>query len=94
MLAVLISLVQGGSQALSRSIFAGMIPKGRSSEFFSFFSVSSKFAGVLGPVLFGLMAQGTGTGRGSILLLVLFFVVGAIMIAPLDLTPLSKQNSP
>jgi UMF1 family MFS transporter len=88
----MIAFVQGGSQALSRSIFAGMIPKGRSSEFFSFFSVSSKFAGVLGPVLFGLMAQATGTGRGSILFLVLFFVVGALIIIPLDLRPLSRDH--
>jgi UMF1 family MFS transporter len=90
-LAIMIAFVQGGSQALSRSIFSGLIPKGRSSEFFSFFSVSSKFAGVFGPVLFGLMAQGTGSGRASILFLVLFFAVGAFILVPLDLTPLSRE---
>jgi UMF1 family MFS transporter len=91
-LAIMIAFVQGGSQALSRSIFSGMIPKGRSAEFFSFFSVSSKFAGVLGPLIFGLMAQGTGSGRGSILLLVLFFAVGALLVAPLDLSPLTAER--
>lgn len=87
-LAIMIAFVQGGSQALSRSIFSGLVPKGQSAEFFSFFSVSSKFAGVLGPLIFGLMAQGTGSGRGSILFLIVFFVVGALLIAPLDLRPL------
>ena len=85
-LAILIAFVQGGSQALSRSIFSSLIPAGRSSEFFSFFSVSSKFAGVLGPVIFGVMAQATGSGRGSILFLILFFVVGALMVSKIDLS--------
>lgn len=92
-LAVMIAFVQGGSQALSRSIFAGLIPKTKSAEFFSFFSVSSKFSGVLGPLVFGLMAQGTGSGRGSILFLVLFFIVGALMVAPLDLSPITEKDS-
>jgi MFS transporter, UMF1 family len=51
-LAFLVGMVQGGSQALSRSLFARMIPKHKSSEFFGFFSVFEKFAGIAGPALF------------------------------------------
>ena len=87
LLAILIAFVQGGSQALSRSIFSGMIPKERSSEFFSFFSASSKFAGIFGPLIFGAVAQVTGNGRMSILFLIAFFVIGGIMVARTDLSP-------
>ncbi len=51
-LATLVATVQGGSQALSRSLFASMIPRDKSSEFFGFFSVFEKFAGIFGPLLF------------------------------------------
>ena len=51
-LAFLVGTVQGGSQALSRSLFARMIPKHKSSEYFGFFSVFEKFAGIAGPALF------------------------------------------
>ena len=87
MLAVLVAFVQGGSQALSRSIFSKMIPKGRSSEFFSFYSVSSKFAGVFGPLLFGLVAQFVGDGRQGILFLVSFFVFGGWILFKTDTSP-------
>ena len=50
---MLVGLVQGGTQALSRSLFASMIPRQKSSEFFAFFSVFERYAGVLGPALFG-----------------------------------------
>lgn len=91
-LAVLVSFVQGGSQALSRSIFSNMIPKSRSSEFFSFFSVSSKFAGILGPIIFGAMAQITGNGRTGILFLISFFVIGSIILLFTDLSPLKRTT--
>ena len=51
-LAFLVGTVQGGSQALSRSLFARMIPKHKSSEYFGFFSVFEKFAGIAGPCAF------------------------------------------
>ena len=52
MLAILVGMVQGGTQALSRSLFASMIPKHKSSEFFAFFGVFERYAGILGPALF------------------------------------------
>jgi len=76
-LAVLVGLVQGGTQALSRSLFATMVPKARSSEFFGFFSTGQKLAGVIGPTLFGLMGQLSGSSRWGILSVALLFVVGA-----------------
>ena len=80
-LAGMVGLVQGGSQALSRSLFGAMTPKARSAEFFGFFDISSKFAGIAGPLLFGLTASLTGTGRWSIVSLVVFFVAGALLLS-------------
>src|SRR5690606_11687278 len=65
-LALMVGLVQGGAQGLSRSFYAGMIPRARSSEFFSFFSVFEKFAGIMGPAIFGVVGQLTGTSRFGI----------------------------
>jgi MFS transporter, UMF1 family len=90
LLAIMIAAVQGGSQALSRSIYSGMIPKESSSEFFAFFSVSSKFAGVMGPMIFGVIAQASGNGRASILFLIAFFVVGGVLVAQTDLTAIQE----
>jgi UMF1 family MFS transporter len=80
-LAFLVGLVQGGTQALSRSLFGSMTPKSQSAEFFGFFSASSKFAGILGPLLFGIVSQGTGDSRISILSILVFFVGGAILLS-------------
>lgn len=83
-LAGCVGTVQGGSQALSRSLFSSMTPKSRSAEFFGFFDISSKFAGILGPFLFGLAATLTGSSRYSIASLVVFFVVGAFLLTKVD----------
>jgi len=83
-LAFLVGLVQGGSQALSRSLFASMIPKHRSSEFFGFFSVFEKFAGIFGPLLFSLAVRLTGSSRAAILSVILFFLMGAVMLSRVD----------
>jgi len=80
LLAAMVGLVQGGSQALSRSLFGVMVPKARSAEFFGFYDVSSKFAGIVGPALFALVGQLTGTSRLSIVSLVIFFVVGGLAL--------------
>lgn len=80
MLAILVGCVQGGTQALSRSLFGSMIPKSRSAEFFSFYDVSSKFAGILGPSVFALVGQLTGSSRLSVVALVIFFISGAIVL--------------
>ena len=83
-LAVAVALVQGGSQALSRSLFAAMVPKRRSAEFFGFYSTSSKFAGIFGPLAFGLVGQITGSSRLGIVSLVFFFVVGGWLLTRVD----------
>ncbi len=84
-LAVAVATVQGGSQALSRSLFTTLIPKGKSSEFFGFFSVFAKFAGIFGPFLMAQIALLTGSGRYGILALVVFFVAGIFVLSRVDL---------
>jgi UMF1 family MFS transporter len=81
LLAILVGTVQGGSQALSRSLFASMIPKYKSAEFFSFFALSEKFAGILGPGLFALTITLTGSSRYGIVSVVLFFLVGGLLLS-------------
>jgi UMF1 family MFS transporter len=83
-LAGIVAIAQGGSQALSRSLYARMVPKSQSGEFFAFFTVSAKFAGVLGPLMFGLTAQMMGGSRYSILFLIAFFVIGIILLSFVD----------
>ncbi|MHB1355630.1 MAG: MFS transporter [Anaerolineae bacterium] len=80
-LAGAVGLVQGGSQALSRSLFSSMTPKARTAEFFGFYDISSKFAGILGPLLFSATALIFGTSRLGIVSLVIFFVVGALLLS-------------
>ncbi len=77
LLAGLVGMVQGGAQALSRSMFARMIPADRSTEYFGFFSVFEKIAGIFGPLVFGVAVTITGSSRPAILVLVAFFVLGA-----------------
>lgn len=83
-LAGLVGTVQGGAQALSRSLFASMVPRHRTGEFFGFYSSSGKLAGVAGPLVFGLVSQGTGTSRLGILSLVVFFAVGGWLLTRVD----------
>ena len=75
-----IAIILGGSQALSRSLFASMVPKQKSAEFFGFFTISSRFASIFGPLLFALVADLTGSSRNSILALGSFFVIGGILL--------------
>lgn len=83
-LAFAVGMVQGGTQGLSRSLYASMIPKAKSSEFFSFFSIFEKFAGIMGPAIFGLVGQLTGTSRLGILALVVFFLLGMLLLRSVD----------
>jgi UMF1 family MFS transporter len=83
-LAFLVGMVQGGAQGLSRSLFSTLIPHHKSSEFFAFFSVFEKFAGIFGPAIFGVMAMATGSSRNAILSLIVFFVVGGALLAKVD----------
>jgi MFS transporter, UMF1 family len=84
LLAFLVGMVQGGSQALSRSLFASMIPPGKSAELFGFFGVFEKFGGVVGPAMFAAAVGATGSSRPAILSLVGFFAVGAALLARVD----------
>jgi UMF1 family MFS transporter len=83
-LALAVGMVQGGAQALSRGLFASMVPRARSSEFFSFYSVFEKMAGILGPVVFGIASQITGTGRVGILAVIVFFLLGMTLLRRVD----------
>ncbi len=83
-LAMLVGMVQGGTQALSRSLFASMIPRDRSAEFFGFFAVVEKFAGIFGPLIFARVIGITGSSRIGILAIVAFFVVGGALLHFVD----------
>jgi UMF1 family MFS transporter len=83
-LAWMVAVVQGGSQALSRSLYASMSPTSVSGEFFGFFSVMSKFSAILGPVLFAGAVAIFGSSRPAVLSLVVFFVVGIVLLNRVD----------
>jgi UMF1 family MFS transporter len=83
-LALLVGMVQGGTQALSRSLFASLIPKERSAEFFAFFALSEKLAGVLGPGLFTLTIIFTGSSRYAVASVILFFLAGGLLLSQVD----------
>ncbi|MDH4260331.1 MAG: MFS transporter, partial [Gammaproteobacteria bacterium] len=80
LLAVLIGLVQGGIQSLSRSYFASLVPPGKQGEFFGFYNMMGKFAAVLGPVLVGVTALATGSSRAGILSVIVLFAGGALLL--------------
>ena len=83
-MALLVATVMGGSQAISRSLFATMIPRHKSAEFFGFWGVFDKFAGIFGPAIFTVMVWSTGSSRNAILALVLFFVAGGALLLFVD----------
>lgn len=85
LLAILVGFVQGGSQALSRSIYTRLVPTEKSAEFFGFFSLSGKFASIFGPALFGLISQMMGSSRYGIVSLAIFFIVGIAVLLMVDL---------
>lgn len=79
-----VATVQGGSQALSRSLCGRMMPKSQSAEFFSFFSVSEKIAGTVGPLLFGVVSKIMGGSRLSIVSLIIFFAAGGLLLTTVN----------
>jgi len=85
-LAFLVGMVQGGIQALSRSLFARMIPKDRSSEYFGFFSVFEKFGQIFGPLVFAAAVTLTGSSRSAVISVILFFIAGAMVLSRVDVT--------
>jgi UMF1 family MFS transporter len=83
-LAALVGAVQGGCQALSRSLYSSMLPSQLSARGFAFFAVSEKFAGIVGPLLWLLALELTGSDRAAILSLILCFAAGGWLLARVD----------
>jgi UMF1 family MFS transporter len=85
-LAIVLSVVLGGSQALSRSLYSSMIPSGKEAEYFSLYEVSSSGSSIFGTLLFGVALQNTGSYRVAILSLVVFFIVGLVLLARVNVS--------
>jgi UMF1 family MFS transporter len=83
-LAFLIATVQGGAQALSRALFARLIPPDRTSEFFGFFAVAERFATVFGPAIFTISVMITGNSKSAILAILGLFIAGAYVLSKVD----------
>ncbi len=92
-LGAVVGLVLGGSQALSRSLYANLIPAEESAQFYGFFSVFDKFSAILGPIVFGILSQWTGSGRWSILSLLVFFVVGGTLLFFVNVESARKETA-
>ncbi|MGY1810984.1 MFS transporter [Blastococcus sp. SYSU D00669] len=90
-LAAVIGLVQGGTQALSRSLFSQLIPAGKEAEYYGFYEISDRGTSWLGPLAFGLTYQLTGSYRLAIVSLVIFFVAGFIALAALPMRRAVEQ---
>ncbi len=90
-MAFMIAMVQGGTQGLSRSLFGSMIPKHKASEFFGFFSVFAKVAGIFGPLFFGLVIQLTGSIQHAMLSVVVFFVLGGFVLSRVNVEEGQRQ---
>lgn len=95
-LAAVIGLVQGGTQALSRSLFSHLIPAGKEAEYYGFYEISDRGTSWLGPLAFGLTYQLTGSYRLAIISLVVFFVAGFVLLArlPMRRAVLAAGNTP
>jgi len=95
-LAGVIALVLGGTQALSRALFSQMIPRGQEAEYFSLYEVSDKGTSWLGPLIFGLALQFTGSYRLSIFSLVVLFAVGFVLLLRVNVrqAALEAGNAP
>ena len=90
-MAFLIALVQGGTQGLSRSLFGTLIPKHKASEFFGFFSVFAKVAGIFGPLFFGLVIEATGSIKQAMLSVIVFFVLGGFVLSRVNVEEGQRQ---
>jgi UMF1 family MFS transporter len=91
LLALLVGAVQGGTQALSRSLFASLIPLNRSAQFFSLFALSEKIAGVLGPGLVVIVITLTGSSRYAVGSVFIFFVLGGLLLSRVDVDAGRRQ---
>jgi len=84
-LAAIVAIVMGGSQALSRSLYAQLVPKAKEAEYYSIYEVSDKGTSWLCPILFGLAMQFTHSYRSAILSLIVFFIAGLIVLLKVDM---------
>ncbi len=91
LLAVMIALVQGGIQALSRSYYASMIPKSHAAEFFGFYNFLGKFAAIFGPLVLAVVALVTEDSRAAIASIAVFFILGAILLMRVDAQQTAKE---
>lgn len=92
LLGFVIAIILGGSQAVSRSFFSTLIPRGKHAEFFGFYAISAKFASVFGPLIFALIIDLTGSARLSILALAIFFIIGIILLTQVK-TEMNKTSA-
>ena len=83
-LAWLVACVQGGSQALTRSLFSTLVPAPKSGEFFGLFGIMEKAATFIGPLLFAAAGAIFGSSRPAVLSLIVFFIVGMILLLRVD----------
>jgi len=83
-LAWMVAVVQGGSQALSRSLFSYMSPATKSGEFFGLFGIMEKFSAIVGPLVFAFAATTFGSSRPAILSIILFFILGGYILTRVD----------
>jgi UMF1 family MFS transporter len=91
LLGVAVGCVLGGSQALSRSLYARLIPQSAPAEFFGYFSVVNKLSAVVGPFLFALITQLTGSSRLAIPALALFFAAGGLLLSRVPIPPDARE---
>jgi UMF1 family MFS transporter len=84
-LAWMVAVVQGGSQALSRSLGSAMIPAAKSGEFFGLFGIMEKFSAIVGPLVFAWAAATFGSSRPAVLSLIAFFVIGGFLLTRVDI---------
>jgi UMF1 family MFS transporter len=83
-LAMVVAMVQGGTQALSRSLFTSLVPRHRTGEFFGFYGVTDKVGGAIGTFLFGTTVAVSGSVRGGVLSVLVFFLAGLVLLASVD----------
>ena len=93
-LAVMVGLVQGGVQLLSRSLFARLVPAERAGEFFGFYNMLGEFAAIIGPFLIGITSYLTGSPRLSILSVIVLFAAGAGLLLLVDTDKQADATQP
>lgn len=85
-LAWLVAIVQGGSQALSRSMYASLSPARKSGEFFGLYGVMEKFSSIIGPLIFALAVALFGSSRPAIVSLIAFFIIGGYLLSKVNVS--------